>query len=1502
MAGQQAVRPEGGASERGPIETSHEFHQAAPKGAAADAAGPGVTAATSDLDDDVNFDSDEGEEVDEVRRLAAGRAPTAKQRQEHEEENHAVYRDWCPVCIRARGLGNQHRKNKEKRKEEESEGPRIYSDFFFMSTDDSSTPNLALKFSRSKRLAATALPAKGVTEYGTKFFARFIEQTGIRRFINHSDNERAIVALKTAAALAVQRVEAVPRECPVGDHQANGDIEVGVRELKRQMRAIRLSLEGKLGMKLNDNDPILMWIPTFAGDAISRHRKGRDGKTPWERETGRKWAKHALEFGERVYLRDARDDGPTNLKRDWISKMIEARYVGHHARTGSVMGLTEDGLKIGKAVKRLPLEQRWNVTGWNSLKGLPWDLNPQIREVEHETPWEETQDSQMKQDEYPEPKPERNEEKSFYVKRADVERYGPTQGCRGCVALSKGSSKQAHSEECRKRIMEQVAQNESERMKDFHERKIREALFRHEGVAGSTAPKAGNEEDEKRSSSSGRDAGNPAPKPTAAAAAPEARERRSEDVAGNTAPREGNQNKEGESNKLIGKRTAGSSASNEEEEEEVERKEKVRKTVHFEGEAQRSPAGGEASTAGEAFKRGIVLPAEVPHSGKTDIEDANSEPGEIRRVRPRLSNMEDMNETKKELIHLASISVERKYRNENVDLSESESMAISSLLVSMGAAKISELLEEGQAHEETSRMGARAGYILDLSDAKPKYLTQRNRDLSKKWNFEEEEEMKHLEEILRKEEPIVLIGSSFQETSSSNSSRDAGSSAPTATVNNQNRLFDWYQHQHQKKRYFLHEQGLQTNRVNGNPNLIKLQSQLGVSVIIGPLCKHELSNGKVAYYRVEWTTNLPIWKKILEEYKDEHKGKMSEIQFTFEAKQNQPKVRYPPSLTVSLLKGLKEQLQRSGELSEMSLHCGGPIPSEQLFGEFEATSPEEFDRVYDEITGDELPSRLVAKARQEEIDWVRSIKLYEKVSRSHALSRGFKVVPTRWVDVNKGDWQKVNIRSRLVGKELKSKTKEALLAHELFSAMPPWEMVKALLSLLVTDGLHEQELELGVFDISRAHFMAKATRELYVEVPAEDKTAEEGDVVGRLLRGMYGFRDASCNWMKGWQQTLEEKGYQIGRSNPALIFDPVKQSRGAVHGDDFMVLGTKFALDDLGSLLKMKYKVRESYRLGFGQHCVRHATILNRVVTLGYEEGRKYVQIEPDLRHVDLILSSLGLGGSTKHSASPGMKITDEEIRRREVEAPLSKSEATRFRSCVMRAAFLAQDRADLSEAVKCLAQHMAKPTKVSMERLKRLGRYLCGRRSFALRYGQQQLSKTILVSVDSDHAADRGSRKSTTGMVQRLGTHPIKCSSNLQSAIGLNVSESEYYALTHGAAHGLGLQSYLSDWNLFLDLVVESDSTSAKAFASRRGLGKQRHVQTRYLWVQDRIAKGHFSIRKVASERNVSDILTKSSFTKQALDKHLTKLGFMEVEASPFHKQVTSPVEEISAEKLDSG
>ena len=112
-------------------------------------------------------------------------------------------------------------------------------------------------------------------------------------------------ALKEESARKVAEVEAIPRECPVGDHQKNGEIESAVRELKRQMRAVRMSLEGRLGRALADDDPLLMWIPTFAGDCIAFHRRGADGKTPWERETGRKWRRPCLEFGEKVMIKGA---------------------------------------------------------------------------------------------------------------------------------------------------------------------------------------------------------------------------------------------------------------------------------------------------------------------------------------------------------------------------------------------------------------------------------------------------------------------------------------------------------------------------------------------------------------------------------------------------------------------------------------------------------------------------------------------------------------------------------------------------------------------------------------------------------------------------------------------------------------------------------------------------------------------------------------------------------------------------------------------------------------------------------------------------------------------------------------------------------------------------------------------------------------------------------------------------------------------------------------------
>ena len=61
-------------------------------------------------------------------------------------------------------------------------------------------------------------------------------------------------------------------------------------------------------------------------------------------------------------------------------------------------------------------------------------------------------------------------------------------------------------------------------------------------------------------------------------------------------------------------------------------------------------------------------------------------------------------------------------------------------------------------------------------------------------------------------------------------------------------------------------------------------------------------------------------------------------------------------------------------------------------------------------------------------------------------------------------------------------------------------------------------------------------------------------------------------------------------------------------------------------------------------------------------------------------------------------------------------------------------------------------------------------------------------------------------------------------------------------------------------DLSVEmaTDSSGAKSFASRRGSGRIRHIEVKWLWLQQAVADGRFRMTKVAGSLNPADILTK--------------------------------------------
>ena len=105
---------------------------------------------------------------------------------------------------------------------------------------------------------------------------------------------------------------------------------------------------------------------------------------------------------------------------------------------------------------------------------------------------------------------------------------------------------------------------------------------------------------------------------------------------------------------------------------------------------------------------------------------------------------------------------------------------------------------------------------------------------------------------------------------------------------------------------------------------------------------------------------------------------------------------------------------------------------------------------WDDVTGSELDPLLTLKAREEEMDQFRKHKVYEKVREEVCWSvTGKGPIGTRWIDINKGDEQNPEHRSRLVAQQVKYNSKE----KNIFAATPPLEAQKLLCSMAVTEGV-----------------------------------------------------------------------------------------------------------------------------------------------------------------------------------------------------------------------------------------------------------------------------------------------------------------------------------------------------------------------------------------------------------------------------------------------------------------
>ena len=1355
--------------------------------------------------------SEEGEDGRDPQRIRAPHRVSKEEREAH-ELTHTPYRAWCRHCVRARGRNAPHRTREEERKV--GGVPKISLDYFFMSTVDEQAhqnPMLVMLDESTGEKYARAVGRKGLggdkeMDWLIKDMSEELRDWGHPggengHIILKSDGENSIVAVRDALA-KYHGGKVVPESPPRGESQSNGAVEEAGKTVREFVRVLKEQVEDNAKIKIECAEALTAWMIRWAAMVCSRYLVGKDGLTAYERRRGKRCKTPVVAFGEKVWYKELRVQ--KDRKDKFESEWREGIWLGHSRGSNETVVGTREGAVKAYAIKRQDEDHRWDSDLLKTLRGTPQQPDPNrpgiaipIR-INFDPPLET------------EPIPTADEEKRRQIRRMKItahllQKYGYTDGCDGCRYRRAGLGEHRnHTEACRTRIETKMEQDEDGRQKkeEDNERinhRIAEEMERMD--QRQAAREDGDRDDE---------------------AMPDARAPLGEGVGmdGHAYPGGGDHDRGGDGG--LGEQapepragSAGDSASDDPAERaqappqssdaDNESSDRARST----DESQTSkPRRSDRSRSRERGRSQAPPPvqAETPTPPCRGKREPDTEEEEQRVKRRKEDGPAEM-----------QIGLVRELMQASVD--------------------IAEMYSPPRVTIEAKTFGLKAGEAMDLTTG---------------WDFSTEEHKRKALRYIEEHKPKLIIGSPMCTMFSPLQRMTRWTEEKQRRWREDRRHLQFmaqvYRIQALQGRWFLHEHPATASSWSLR-EITDLLNIDGVGTVVGDQCMYGLKtwgrHGREVAYARKRTKFMSNSEEIRYELSQRCKGLHKHQSLV--GGRAEESARYPKELCRAICRGLMRQIRYSCQNIKKLLDVDPTTAIEKQDSEAEE---ENWRGAWDDVTGEELDPKEVSKARAKEMAYIGEKNVWKVIPRVEAERNGWKVIQTRWIDVNKGDKENPNYRSRLVAKEFNDGTQ-----HDgLFAATPPLEALRLLISATATisDGTDAEDKIIMVNDVARAFFEAPVRRTVCVELPAEAKGPDEStDTVGFLQMSLYGTRDAAANFQEEVRKTMVHLGFKQSRYNPSIYQHKARRLITLVHGDDFISSGSRPDARWFKSALEGRFEIKTKV-IGTGVDESREERVLNRVLRVT-EAGWEY---EGDQRHAELIVRGMNL------REAKGVKGPSEDEKpweEEENDEQLTPKEAYAFRGLAARANYLAQDRADIQFAAKEVCRGMAQPTRGHLKKLRRLARYLIEAPRVVWKFKYQGACDHFQVYSDSDWAGCKRTARSTSGGAIMLGGHCIRTWSSTQKFVTLSSAEAELMAAVRASTEAVGIVQLASDWGMQATASICVDSSAALAVVSRKGNGRLRHVRVGHLWLQEKANSGELVYRKVRGELNPADLMTKS-------------------------------------------
>ena len=113
-----------------------------------------------------------------------------------------------------------------------------------------------------------------------------------------------------------------------------------------------------------------------------------------------------------------------------------------------------------------------------------------------------------------------------------------------------------------------------------------------------------------------------------------------------------------------------------------------------------------------------------------------------------------------------------------------------------------------------------------------------------------------------------------------------------------------------------------------------------------------------------------------------------------------------------------------------------------------------------------------------------------------------------------------------------------------------------------------------VIDIKRAFLHGFVKRHIFIELPSEDPRSADKGLVGKLVKTMYGTRDAPKAFQEFCESLLGKLGFHACKGTPCVYFNPERDMKIVAHVDEFLCCGERNDLAWLRAALEKKIEIK----------------------------------------------------------------------------------------------------------------------------------------------------------------------------------------------------------------------------------------------------------------------------------------------------------------------------------------